>query len=1009
MLCQSCHHPLAHEARFCHRCGVALSTARQRLGEAERRQVTVLFADLGGFTTFSSQRDSEEVATVINACMNALTLVIVQYGGYVDKYLGDGLMALFGAPIAHEDDPHRALRAALAMPEALRQACQDLNMESSFALHVGVSTGPVIAGEFGGELYSEYTVIGDAANLASRLCDQAGDEILVLASTRQLTQEQFEFEVLPPMTLKGIQQAVEPYRLLGLREGGQERWRGNNAHGHVPLLGRDRELLRLREAVQRVAEGRGSTVLVAGEAGIGKSRLLEEMRQRLPSDLHWLEAQALSYRQRVPGAFLRQILANWLGLNEESDEQMLANWLLRHARRISEHESLDLLALMSLLALPLPAEQARRLAELNMETLRQRAFLAAQRWLEGQARGRPTILLLDDLQWMDEVSSAILRLFLPLPKRLPLLLIALSRPPVPEWLQAQVEQTIELEPLPDDQLHKMVRHLLQSERLPTALYKLVAARTEGNPLFVEEMLFTLTEQGVLRKEEEGWQLREAVNVGSLVPDTLYGLLQARIDHLPHKERELLQLASMLGSTFSLELLQLAAEQQGFWDPDTLEALLQAEVLQRVEGRLTFTHTLAREAAYHSMLQRDRRIRHRRIGELLEIQEGRPLAERLTLLVAHFVASDMPEKGLHYTLVAAERACHHFAHEEAVRLYTQAVQLWDEVQPDLPARTLIEEQLGDAQRARGRLAEAIAQWETISLARCEPLQRVRLLRKLGEALTASGRYREAQGCLERALTHLETLNDAEEAWVQAALAHLLFRLGDNAQAIEVGQHALALARQHDLPQVEAQACNTLGCAQARAGQIEAGIQVLEQSLALAQSEQLYGASCRAYTNLAMVYSTVNPERAMTYTLRGLALAWEIGDLTYESWLLSSRAATACQLGVDWEAGLEAAQRAIEIDRTLGFDSHLPVPLILTAQILQCHGAYQASASAYHEALTVSQEIREPQYLFAIYDGLATLALMQGEEGEARRYLAQIEQLCQESDFQPDAFYALPFLA
>ncbi|MBA3534985.1 MAG: AAA family ATPase, partial [Ardenticatenales bacterium] len=867
--CSACKEPLVESARFCHHCGEPVDRHRSMNTSAERRQVTVLFADLAGFTAFSAKHDPEEVATLIEASMDALTQIIDRYGGVVDKYLGDGVMALFGAPTAHEDDPQRALYAALDMPDALYQACERVGLPEPFELHIGVSTGLVIAGNFGGRGYRTYTVIGDTANLASRLSDQAQTgEALISPSTWLLAQDDFIFEALPAVYLKGIAEEIIPYRLKGRSEQ-LESDAAPRRLQQAPLIGRDEQLEILQEAMRNVVTGQGGCMAVVSEAGLGKSRLVDEVRRSMPGDLHWLRAQAVSYRQGVPGSFFRQILGAWMGMGDEDDERTLSDRLLLQARRGNARDLLGVVTMLSLLALPVPPEQAAMLTGMGIETVRQQGLLAARQWLARRVAIVPTVLVLDDFQWIDELSQEILTTMLALTESEQLLVIILSRPPLAEWAAASLSApVIEVKPLESGSIVGMVQHLLGGPLLSPALLKTMVERAEGNPFFVEEMTSSLVEQGLLVKTESGWRSSNDDPIALTIPTTLQGLLQARIDNLPLAGRQLLQLASMLGRSFSRPLMRAVAEREGVWQEKALEGLLEGGLLQVKGENILFAHNLSQETAYRSMLLRDRRERHRLIGELIETQIEEPLDDRLPRLAGHFAGSDAQDKGLRYTLLAAERAIRLLANEEAVRLYQQALRLWDAVQPEEPLRGQIEERLGDALAAVGRLNQAIEVWKRIPLGDYDAAFASRILRKLGEGYTASGQHDEAKKTFGDGLTRLIGNATVEEAWLWSGLARLLFRLGDNKAAITGAARTLVLARRYDIPEVMAHTYNTIGCAYARSGQLQKGISALERSLKLAQSHILHAVACRAYTNLGMLVSQVDPDRARVICEEGL---------------------------------------------------------------------------------------------------------------------------------------------
>ncbi|MFQ5578660.1 MAG: adenylate/guanylate cyclase domain-containing protein, partial [Anaerolineae bacterium] len=441
---------------------------------AERKQVTVMFADISGFTTLSERLDPEEVRNLLNACFERLGAIIRRYDGHIDKFIGDEIMALFGAPAAHENDPERALRAALDMKAALEQfnAEHAAKIPTPLALHFDINTGLVIAGGIGTRDRQDYSVIGDAANLASRLegLSQAG-QILVGQNTYRPASPFFEFETLDPVTVKGKEEPVQIYRLLKAKAGVAGQARGIQGLSS-PLVGRAAELIRLQKALERLNRGQGSCVILAGEAGLGKTRLLHEAQSAAQhTPIEWAKGRALSYGQNSGYLVARSLFTNLLRLAPDASPLEKGAVLQAAVKRHFPDRPLDMYPYLGhLLEIPLHQTAMQRTKYLEGDALHQRIRQAATEFVAATAHQTPLALVFDDLHWADPSSLALIRALLPLTQRCPLFLCLLYRPlkhsHIWELHQTVCRQpdapdaVLNLTPLPESESRTLVDNLL---------------------------------------------------------------------------------------------------------------------------------------------------------------------------------------------------------------------------------------------------------------------------------------------------------------------------------------------------------------------------------------------------------------------------------------------------------------------------------------------------------------------------------------------------------------------
>jgi class 3 adenylate cyclase len=533
-----------------------------------------MFADISGFTAMSEKLDPEEVRSMINACFERLGAVIDQYGGHIDKFIGDEIMALFGAPMAHENDPERALRAALDMMSAL----EAFNAEHShlipkpLALHFGLNTGLVIAGGIGTRQRQDYSVMGDTVNLAARLEDlsEAG-EVLVGEDTYRLTAPLFEFETRKPVAVKGKEKPVRVYRLLRAKAApGQVR----GIEGlYSPLVGREGELAQAQETLANFEQGQGGILSVVGEAGLGKSRLIAELSRwgREICQADWAEGRALSYGESASYLVAREVLCSLLGVSPEASPQEVGYALRDEVERLFAQQTTEIYPLLAhLLEVPLDDEAAQRLKYLEGELLHQRLFQATQQFLLAKARQKPLVLVWEDLHWGDPSSLALLEALLPLTQQSPLLLIMIYRPAregriwafhqkVSERMGA-AHRVVELKPLTQTESGQLLDNLLGHTELPVKVRQLILSKAEGNPFFIEEVIRSLIDAGAVTRSPGGlsWQTMAGIEEVT-IPDTLQGVIMARIDRLDPETKHTLQVASVIGRTFSHQVLAQVAQ------------------------------------------------------------------------------------------------------------------------------------------------------------------------------------------------------------------------------------------------------------------------------------------------------------------------------------------------------------------------------------------------------------------------------------------------------------------
>jgi adenylate cyclase len=1034
MPCAGCGFEIQADFAFCPRCGAAQRPAapKDRPNDADRRPVTVLFADLCGFTSLSERLDPEEVRAFQGVLFDSLGQAVSRRGGFVAKYLGDAVLALFGAPVAHEDDPERALDAALDMLARARALSTqwEARLGQQVTLHIAIHTGPVVAGSLGDGAGAAYDVTGDTVNTASRLLGAAAPgTILVAASTQALVSHRFAFEPAGNVALRGKAEPMAVHRLLGTLAEPRSA-RGLAALGlAAPMVGRDDELDRLLAAFNRMQEGRAQLVDLSGDAGSGKSRLTAEFLGRLEES------------GRLAGTAVRRVACSSLGEPtygvfaalfreaygvEAGDTLAVAREKLARGLSALGADAAIAQAVAPMLSYLLGVEEARPV-DLDPEQLKRQIVLAARLLVERRLAQGPLLVVVDDFHWADAASADLLRDLAAHLADSRLMILLAHRPDGHAPASAGGERTaIRLAALAPEETKRFIDGLLGAPQQPafTRLRDLILTRAGGNPLFVEEIVRSLVSGGVLVREEEHWAVNATVETVSL-PPTLHGLLLSRVDKLPADTRRVLQAAAVLGVSFDEALLHAVAGDVRA----ALQHLVEADLVRPAgpgpDGRhYRFSHALLHDVVYDNQLMARRGELHERAARALEQTVG-PSPARISDLEAlghHWSFTSDKARAARYLTAAGDRARAIYANDDAISHYERALVTLASCLACEDQGRLVRERLADLLALTGRRLDALAHHEAVRAeiaATGDGAGAARLHRKIGALHWEAGDRERARACFDTGLACLGVDGDpVERAQLYQELGRLAFRTGDNMNAIDRAERALAeLARSEAPPDSEraretaatkVQAYNTLGVALARMGQLAEAVGRIEQSIALAEHHDLLQAACRGYTNLGVLQSSLDPPRGIETCQRGLAVARRVGDLAFQSRLHANLAVAYCALTDRCEAeGIAAAETAVDLDRRLGLIDHLAVPLIVLGQIRQCHGDPGPALAAYQEALTLAEQVGEPQLLFPCYDGLATLYLDAGDEAKAEIYLAKAQEVCERAGVEPDALLVLPF--
>ena len=717
--CTNCGADLAPGAAFCSACGTPveggsdsdeglrryipaellskLKFAAESGGmEGERRTVTMLFCDVQGSTAAAEQMDPEEWADVMNGAFDHLIAPVYRYEGTLARLMGDAVLAFFGAPIGHEDDPERAVRAGLEILEAIEPYKAEVKREWGLDIdvRVGINTGLVVVGAVGSDLRVEYTAMGDAVNTAARMESTAQPgTVHISADTRRLVDKLFEFEDLGEVEVKGKSEPVPTFRVVKALPR-PETLRGIGGL-QSPLIGRETELDQLRSAIAGSASGKGGIVSIIGEAGLGKSRLVAEARAHAMDQggIHWHEGRSLSYETATPYAPAKRIVQSICGLTGSESPAEAWRRIDDAVARVAPGRADSITPFLAwILGVDLPEEHEHRLEYLEPPQLRSEAFRSIIELVSGIAMNEAVVLVFEDLHWADPASLDLVRELLSAAATTRLLLVLLFRPRRQEgsW---EIHETagrdfahaytdLVLEPLPEADTRDLIANLLAVDGLPEQVRAEILAKSEGNPFFVEEIVRSLIDRELVVHDGKQWTATEHV-ASVAVPENLAAVLTTRLDALDERGRHIAQAASIVGREFRYDELaaclpDLSGIDDGLVDLQRRELIIE---VTRIPKRLfRFRHALLQEATYETVLLKQRTRLHAAVADFLE----RTQPGRVEDLAAHLVKAREWDRAVPHLVAAGEKAARSYAVHSAIDLLQTAL---DHMDDDTPAELM----------------------------------------------------------------------------------------------------------------------------------------------------------------------------------------------------------------------------------------------------------------------------------------------------------------------------------
>jgi TOMM system kinase/cyclase fusion protein len=972
--------------------------------EAERRQLTVLFCDLVDSTVLASQLDPEEWREVVRAYQETCAKVIARYEGHIAQSLGDGLLVYFGYPQAHEDDAQRAVRAGLGMVEAIGQLNTRLGRERDvqLAMRLGIHTGLVVVGDVGGGTRQEQLALGETPNLAARLQGMAAPNTVVIsAATLPLLGGFFACQSLGPHLLKGFPQPIEVYQVL-YESMARSRLEAAGSTSLTPLVGREQEVGLLRERWAQVMDGRGQVVLLSGEAGIGKSRLVQVLTEQVASEPQaWLTpCQCSPYHQNSALYPMIELLER-VGLRFDRDEapqqklRKLEGFVVQYGLPLAE--TVPLFA--ALLSISLGADYAP--LTVSPEQQKQKTLQAFLTIFLRIAAQQPVLFVMEDLHWVDPTTLEFLSLLVDQGPTARILALWTFRPDFrPPWTGRSHVTQVMLPRLPRRQAVEMAARVAHRKTLPAEVMEQVVAKTDGVPLFIEELTKMVLESGLLQERTERYELSGPLPPLA-IPVTLHDSLMARLDRLA-AVKGLAQLGATLGREFSYELLQAVSP----WDEGTLhrglQQLVAAEFLYQQglppQATYAFKHALIQEAAYQSLLKRTRQQYHQRIAQVLETQFPETTETQPELVAHHFTEASLTEQAVHYWHHAGQRASERSAHVEAIAHLRQGLALLETL-PETPQRLQREVDMHIALGAsliatKGFAAPEVGETYTFARQLCEhldhPHQLFPILRGLCSYYLTRAEYQAARALGEQLLTLAQQVQDA--AMLMAAhrwMGQTWLMLGAPAAALTHFAQGMALydpQQHHASAFISRQVANVVCHSHAALalwslGYPDQGLRQIGEAVTLAQQSAHPFSLGFALSGAAVFHQYRREVRAVQERAEAtIVLATEQG---FQVWMAFGSMLYGWALAQQGQAqeGIEQITQGLLALRATGTEGGRPYFLALLADAHGIRGEPEAGLTALAEALALVDTTGERWYESELYRLKGVLLLQQSSDHQA----------------------------
>ena len=1002
-----------------------------------------MFTDVSGFTAMSERLDPEEVHAIMDRAFEVILDAVHAYEGTINQFLGDGVMALFGAPIAHEDHAGRALRAALTIQQKLEPLRADVQRTHGreFRMRIGINTGPVVVGAIGRDLRMDYTAVGDTVNLAARLMSVAQPGQVVLSRrTKALCEGYFVFDDLGTFTLKGKTEPVQGYALQ--REiGGRTRLEVSRDRGLTPLVGREREIGALVDVYRRATEGHGGVALVSGEPGVGKSRLLYEFLAVSEGALP-LEASCVAYGRAIPYRPILDLVRSHLGLLEEMTADEVRWRAAKALLAVGIEDEDSAIVLGHFLGVPAPDAFLQRLAGAQ---IKERTFAVLRELLVRASESANIVLVIENIHWIDAVSEELLiHVAAHVPKHRIVLLLTTRPGAEPSPLAELAEPKLMLGGLDAGDLRRMVGRLTDAQTVAEDLFGILMEKSAGNPLYVEEIIRQLLETDGVAIFDGEVRLRSAAVT---VPETIHDIIAARIDRVADELKQVLQGAAVIGRRFGVSLLsrvlgaQAALIRQRLVELHRLDFIFPAA--EDPEPMYSFKHALTQDVVYDSVLERRRRGYH--VAAATGLEELYPANQDpvVELIAYHFQRGQVWDKAASYLRQAAVKAQARWAHREAVTSLEAAL----EALGHLPETSETKVQgvdvrlalrgslypLGEFEKMLTYLREAEAMAGAVSDERRLALVYIHT----AEYLRQTGQFTDARTLAEKALAlgeHLQDVPvqsyagqyfglachalgdfrrasellrvvtqapqpegwrgalgmvaswDAHQAITNAWFARCLAELGEFEEGIAAGRRAVALAEGLNHPYSLTAACMGLGYIELVKGDLDAAGAVLERARSIAVEANLTLLRPQATRLLGNVYLLAERIDEGVALVRAAADEVESRRLRMQQAAVLALLGEACVCSGRLDEASATAQRALDVATERGQRGDAAAALHVLAEVAARDPSATGKATQnYLAAIALAEELQMRPLLARAHLGIGRLYLRDGDHHRAENHL------------------------
>jgi len=831
-----------------------VASSQENRVSSERKNVTVLFADLTGFTAMSEKLDPEEVTTIMNTCLDIMGKSIQEYEGYIDKFIGDAVMAIFGAPITHENDPELAIRAALQMRNRIAEFNKSLpiKLEKPLSLHIGINTGLVIAGNMGSDKKMDYTVMGDTVNLSSRLESKASaGKIFISAYTYNLTKYLFEFIELEPVEVKGKKDPVAVYEVVRELKDSEIK---NSVQYELPLVGRENEIKVLAQSASILQDGDGQVIFLVSDPGFGKSRVRSEAKKYFNEtikEIEFIEGVCHSYAKNSPYKLFVDIFKKMcdIGSDDLSDtmaqklEETLVFLLHEDKNLLSEETKESIVFIGKLLDIHLEEqyniEYSQMLPqEVNASTIRSISWVFAT-----ISRHRVVVLSLEDLQYADTASIEVIIALINYAKDEKIVLILTHRPerksvasklePYARRVLGDRVHVVNFDRLTRRDSEELVKLILEVKELPKELVEFIGTRSNGNPLFIQEIIHSLIDNSFISVQDDRVSIEQ--NLSKIeIPNSINGLILARLDKLPKSARELTIHASVIGPTFSKKLIENVMQNRKI--DQEIETLIESDIIFESQSfpdvEFTFHTTFIQEAIYETLLLKRRKELHLIIAKSLESIYAERKNDYIEALADHYFQGGDLNNAFNYFVQSGLKAKANFSNDNAAKFFKKSIEISENIGDMQPSSETLKEYYSEVLELQGNLDMAIESWQNVMQTSTEQLVRANALRNIGRIEEKRGAKSVALQMYEKALEAAKEFPQSiEYALILMNYSWVLNRFNKSKEALENAKVALNIFEKLDAKEHIALCSNNIAVFYESLGELDSALEFNQKSIAM----------------------------------------------------------------------------------------------------------------------------------------------------------------------------------